>query len=88
MDIEYVTDSTHHIPLLNGLSFRVDLFMYLITLLTGQLLPSFQNLSQMGFLLCISSNSLIRMECMLHVALVKCLLLLSNGKGFFWNGQN
>lgn len=51
-DVEYVTNNTHHIPLLNSLSFHIGLFVYLIMLLTGQLLLSFYNLSQAVFFLC------------------------------------
>lgn len=73
---EYATNCTHHIPLLNSLSFHVDLFVYLIMLRTGQFLPSFHDLSQMRFLCVISSNSSIGMGCLLHVACVKCLVLI------------
>lgn len=62
LDVEYVTNYTHYIPLLNSLFFHVDLFVYLITLHTGQLLPSFHDLSQMRFLYVVSSNSSIRMD--------------------------
>lgn len=61
---QYATNNTHRVSLLSSLSFPVDLFVYLIMLLTGQLLLSFHDLSQMRFLLCSSSNSLIRMECL------------------------
>lgn len=73
LGVQYATNSTHQVPLLNRLSFPVDLFVYLIMLLTGLLL-SFHDLSQVKFLLCISSNSSIRMECLLLGACVKCLV--------------
>lgn len=50
LDAEYATNCTHHIPLLNSLSCRVNLFVYLIVLRMGQFLPSSHNLPQMRFL--------------------------------------
>lgn len=61
----------------------LHLFVYLILLFTGQLLLYFPILLTWDSLPVVPSNGSVRMECLLHVAWVKCLVPAFHRKGPF-----